>query len=877
MALNAALLFAELVFSGGLAFPAHTDAFMPWKADLTPERLAEVNQRMNRSVTDKNFGFHPDNMGSSEAFREGRLPLWNRFQMGGFPPLGQSLYGIFYPLNLPLFLFGPDRLYTPLTLVHFVLAGFFTYLLLRRFGLSYPAALMGGMVFICSANMTARFHFYMTVYPMTWAPLMLYFVDRYHRNGSVLSLSGLAFTGAMVILAGFQQIAVYLFYLCLIFSLFCSAPGRFAFRPGRGIAVVAGLVIVSLLLILAGLDPPTVYSFGILLAGLGFLAAGKGFWGWIRTSLPVALALLLGVGLSAVQMVPVLALMPHSMRALVGPGGMVAQGTPLGPGLLGFFLPQLLCDPMWAYSSSPLNLAGMVLTKRPEIINYVENSLYLGILPLAFIGCLGTLSISMKRRGVKFIGALSLLFLVIGFGPGAIIYPLWLIPGFQFGAPQRALLVFSFLGSLLAAYGFERLLAGATGKGRVLVLVVVLLTLAAASGAAGILSSRSIARSLFHRAESDPAFSQIPLDQERSEEIIEDNALQIKDALLHLALAAALGGIALVRLASRPGRLALLFVCLAVLADLLPLSWHVNRPQNPEGFLDLHESIALMQPKEENDHFRIFRYMEEGTFGGSTVPFPCNMNTHFRIEDGEGYIVQPLKRYFKLVDAVQPGIAPPGIAIYPITRPEALRSVILDLVGVRFIIATKAIPEEAGFEELYNKNGIFVYRNDRAFPRAFLVSKAKFFDTGEPDIQDRVLQSILSPGVDLRSEVMLEAAFKEIQAEKGPLPAAKVKYPCPEEVEITFEGHNPGGFLVLTDAYHPGWRAEVDGNPTPIMPADIAFRAVAVPEGSQRVSFRYDPVEVKIGAAITLFSGLVLLAGCLVGILRGKRKQFRDR
>ena len=60
------------------------------------------------------------------------------------------------------------------------------------------------------------------------------------------------------------------------------------------------------------------------------------------------------------------------------------------------------------------------------------------------------------------------------------------------------------------------------------------------------------------------------------------------------------------------------------------------------------------------------------------------------------------------------------------------------------------------------------------------------------------------------------------------------------------------GYLVLTDAYYPGWIATVDGQPAHIERADILFRAVKVPAGQHRVEFRYQPQSFAIGAVISI-------------------------
>jgi uncharacterized membrane protein YfhO len=67
------------------------------------------------------------------------------------------------------------------------------------------------------------------------------------------------------------------------------------------------------------------------------------------------------------------------------------------------------------------------------------------------------------------------------------------------------------------------------------------------------------------------------------------------------------------------------------------------------------------------------------------------------------------------------------------------------------------------------------------------------------------------------------------------------------------------GILVLADLNYPGWAATVDGRPAPILAADGYLRAVALSPGAHRVEFRYRPVSLYAGAALSLL-GLVALA-----------------
>ncbi|MFH1999668.1 MAG: hypothetical protein ABIK28_08310 [Planctomycetota bacterium] len=857
----AILLFGNLIFSGGLAFPAHTDAFLPWRSDLSPEREADVFQRLNRAVTDKNFSFHPDNQIACRALQNGRLPLWNPYQLAGLPYLGQSLYGVFYPLNLPLFLFGARDLYMPLTVLHFLLAGFFTYLFLRGLGLSGPAALLGGLVFMCCANMTARFHYYMTLYPLTWAPLMLHLVNLYHRRKALRHLAGLALLTAMIIFAGFQQTAIYVLYATLGFSLLCAAPAHYRARPFRGLMVVGAIAAAAVAACTAGLHPWLAYSFAMLLAVPGFLMAGTGFFRWLRAVLPIACALVLGTAISAVQMVPVFALMPHSMRTLIPPVTMINDlHMPVG-GLLGFFFPLLLSDPMWSHAVSPLNLAGMAAADgRFGLLNHVENSLYIGMLPLAFI------PFCFFRPGAQgkpmFFLLMGLVLLFVSMGVTWVIYPVWWLPGFQTGDPRRALLAFSFFASLVASFGFDQIREGKFGTRWPKLMAILLIGLGLVAGASALYYSHPIAESLLDHVTAQGYPSETLVPYEMPEGAFDGNVRQIHASLLHFALAAASGGIALLLLVLMRNRISFAILIAVVLVDAAWISWHINPVQDRQGFLSPHPAIQAIQPQSERDHFRIFRYTED-TRSSLRIPFPSNMTTHFGIDDVEGYVVQSLKRYFTLVNAIQPGIASGSQAIWPLSRPEALYSPIVDLIGVRYILATKEIPPETGFEKIHQQKSMSIYRNTQVFPRAFLVPEARFFDPDMPDCTQQVMAGIFSEGADLRSFAILEAHPFDLPRPEGALPEARVVYPTPEQVEITFDFPAPGCVLVLTDAFYPGWEAMADNVPVPVMPAYHAFRAIQVPPGTRKVEFRFNPPEVKIGALITLVSLLIALAGLM--------------
>jgi hypothetical protein len=67
-------------------------------------------------------------------------------------------------------------------------------------------------------------------------------------------------------------------------------------------------------------------------------------------------------------------------------------------------------------------------------------------------------------------------------------------------------------------------------------------------------------------------------------------------------------------------------------------------------------------------------------------------------------------------------------------------------------------------------------------------------------------------------------------------------------------------WLVLTDTFYPGWRAEVNGRPAAIRVANYAFRAVPVPAGESVVTFRYQPGTYRVGVFAAMLAWAVMVA-----------------
>jgi uncharacterized membrane protein YfhO len=78
---------------------------------------------------------------------------------------------------------------------------------------------------------------------------------------------------------------------------------------------------------------------------------------------------------------------------------------------------------------------------------------------------------------------------------------------------------------------------------------------------------------------------------------------------------------------------------------------------------------------------------------------------------------------------------------------------------------------------------------------------------------------------------------------------------------VTFQAQAvTDGFLVMSDTFYPGWQARVDGKPAPVLRTNFALRGICLPAGDHEVVFRFEPVTLRVGLALSAI-GLIICSG----------------
>ncbi len=168
-----------------------------------------------------------------------------------------------------------------------------------------------------------------------------------------------------------------------------------------------------------------------------------------------------------------------------------------------------------------------------------------------------------------------------------------------------------------------------------------------------------------------------------------------------------------------------------------------------------------------------------------------------------------------------------------------------------------------------------IYENTTALPRAFFVGNVLSAANDDEAVQL------------MRAETFVPAQTVVVAAEGGnegqqegenSSPVSHPLYPSIlsySSENVVVEVNAPqDGYLILTDAYYPGWTATIDGQPAPIERADLMFRAVKVSAGRHRVEMRYQPASFSIGLFISIGSVAALVVWWLVARRRNRSRML---
>jgi hypothetical protein len=142
----------------------------------------------------------------------------------------------------------------------------------------------------------------------------------------------------------------------------------------------------------------------------------------------------------------------------------------------------------------------------------------------------------------------------------------------------------------------------------------------------------------------------------------------------------------------------------------------------------------------------------------------------------------------------------------------------------------------------------FIHPNNRALPRVRLGGHP-IYATDQAEAIAAIARLTVTD--ELRDYLIVEDPTRPLPSGAKVTGSARIVHEIPERLQVETASAAPA-YLVVSDAFDPGWSVTVDGQPAPIYPAYCAFRAVFLPAGNHSVVFEYRPAGFTLGLAISL-------------------------
>jgi hypothetical protein len=214
--------------------------FWPWAPSLGSPKLEAP------ALSDPVWQFVPWLELARREMAAGRLPLWNPYQDGGVPLLGNSISALGSPLVWPALLFGIRPGWNLSLLLRALLAAAAAFLWLRDRGRSRPAASLGALAFALSSPFIAWLEHPQTL-TVAAVPLLLLFGGRLAERPTRGDFAGLVVTTYVVLSGGHPETALMAALLAAAYAAF-RGGALASLRWPAAAALLGGTLAAPLLL-----------------------------------------------------------------------------------------------------------------------------------------------------------------------------------------------------------------------------------------------------------------------------------------------------------------------------------------------------------------------------------------------------------------------------------------------------------------------------------------------------------------------------------------------------------------------------------------------------------------------------------------------------
>ena len=727
---------------------------------------------------------------AARIWAAGDVPGWNPYSFSGSALLASAQAGVFYPPNLVFVVLSPALANNVGVILSFVIAGAGAHLLTRRLCGDDVGAAVAGLSFAFSGFMFAHVGHQNMIASLAWLPWAVLGYDLLCRRISALRLLLAGGALAMVLVAGHPQ----------MFSIALAALG----------------------------------AYGVAL-GLVDLRVSRG-----RPVLALVLLVAVALALSAVQLLPTIAILGATDRSVVSFDAATTFSFP-GSHLALLVFPYLFGN---AIPAEPFAAAYQGRWNLTELAGY----------PGAAALCLAAAGLGAARRDRRVVAVvvMAVIALLVALGSLTVVGTwVYRLPVYgQFRSWGRFAAVADLAVAVLAGYGVARL-RGADAKER-------WAASRAAAAAAGLVAVAAVVL---------PRLGAI-------EPFVVEGTARTAALVLPTAFAAAAAGTALVLAVARHRSRLAAALCLVVLADAVGsfgafYEWRTASPSVAAMTAELDPGEPATWGEVPDAPGGIDRFVV-GSADLAEIGSYLNVTAAKQLRSVNGFEPLAPNDYLRAVGGMHyfGGLGRPD----DLWRPG---SDLLDLLRVSLVVvvddSSGPLPDDTSILTggvPVGDTGVTRYERRPALPDAFLVGAAT------PMAAEEVVDA-------LRGTIELDPAAVALVEEPcpacsamtrpGPAGSAVAERQGTQRIDVDARAER-SALLVVSEAWFPGWHATVDGEEVPVLRVDGMLVGVPLGPGDHHVELRYRAPGLAAGAVIAGATAAGLIGAALVSRRRRGRR-----
>ena len=189
---------------------------------------------------------------------------------------------------------------------------------------------------------------------------------------------------------------------------------------------------------------------------------------------------------------------------------------------------------------------------------------------------------------------------------------------------------------------------------------------------------------------------------------------------------------------------------------------------------------------------------------------------------------------------------------------------IYDFAGVKYFLSAYPLPQSEKIKLIHSGFQFYLYQNMNTSPYYYLADRIETINSFEELYNAEKGVAYLWKGIKKPNILHDRSETKNL-----------IKLNNFKFGEIEFiSSSNSEEFLVVKDAWHPYWRAQIDNKEVEILKTNGVLKGIFVPPGSHKIRLFFDNKAYRPGIWISIFSWTIFIALCIRAFSQKTRARY---